>query len=299
MTDQAADTSPEALTERFVRLLEVEPVEQNFFRGMATPGGRGRAFGGQVIAQALMAAHGTVEDGKSIHSLHAYFMRPGDAAKPVLYRVERDFDGRSFSTRRVIAIQDGRPILNFAGSFHVAEEGFAHHVQMPDVPPPEELESELELIEKYGDRLPETFRSFARTNRPVELRPTALRQPFVVEPQPPEHSVWFRALAPMGGGVAMQRAALAYVSDMGLLSVAAAPSGRGFGTGDMMFASLDHAMWFHDDFQMEEWLLFAQESPWAGGARGYTRGFVFTRDGRLVASVAQEGLIRPIEKRED
>lgn len=293
------DSAQKSLTEqeladRLVDILTVEAVEENFFRGIATPNGKGRAFGGQVIGQALMAATATVEPERACHSLHAYFMRPGDATKPVLYQVERDYDGRSFATRRVIAIQDGRPILNFAGSFHFPEKGLSHQDKMPDVPSPDELENEEQLAERYADILPERFKSFLRWNRPIELRPSVLRPPFSTENKDPVQNVWFRSKGKMGSDMHLNRAALAYASDMGLLSVSMLPHGKGFGDSDMQFASLDHAMWLHDDFNMNEWLLYSTDSPWAGGARGFNRGRIFTQDGRLVANVTQEGLVRQV-----
>lgn len=284
----------QALADQLVSILTVEAVEQNFFRGIATPNGTGRAFGGLVIGQALMAATATVEPERACHSLHGYFMRAGDATKPVLYQVERDYDGRSFATRRVIAIQDGRPILNLACSFHFPEKGLTHQDKMPDVPGPDDLENEDQLAERYSDLVPERFKNFLRGNRPIELRPCALRPPYTSESKDPVQNVWMRAKGKMGNDMRLNRAALAYASDMGLLGVSMLPHGKELLDDDMQFASLDHAMWLHDDFNMDEWLLYSAASPWAGGARGFNRGRIFTQDGRLIANVTQEGLVRQI-----
>ncbi|WP_413782793.1 acyl-CoA thioesterase [Thalassovita sp.] len=278
-------------------VLDLEQVEENFFRGIATPQGRGRSFGGQVVGQALMSAIRTVGPERPVHSLHAYFMRPGDATQPVLYQVERDRDGRSFATRRVIAVQAGKPILNLAASFHVTEPGLAHQYVMPDVPAPEDLKSELELAEEMADQLPAAFMDWLRTPRPVEMRPVHPRPPFDRTVREPEQAMWIRVRGSIGDDPAMHRSALAYTSDFGLLGTCVLPFAKAFSDADMQFASLDHAVWFHDDFRMDEWLLYVMDSPWAGGARGFNRGQIFTRDGRLVASAAQEGLIRNIQPR--
>ncbi len=292
MSDPKSPPTDADLAAALVRVLSVEPIEQDFFRGIATPRGRGRSFGGQVIGQALMAATETVEADRPAHSLHGYFMRPGDATKPVLYQVERDRDGGSFTTRRVVAIQHGKPILNLAASFHVAEPGLSHQDEMPDVPGPELLENEEQLGERLADKLPDTFLDWLRTPRPIEMRPTVLRPPFDPSARAAVQNLWFRVRAPIGDDARLHRAALAFSSDFGLLGVSMLPHGRGFTDPDMQFASLDHALWIHDDFRMDEWLLYSMDSPWAGGARGFNRGRVFTRDGRLVANVAQEGLVR-------
>lgn len=278
-------------------LLQVESVEDNFFRGIATPQGRGRSFGGQVIGQALMSAIKTVGDERPVHSLHAYFMRPGDATKPVLYRVERDRDGRSFATRRVIAVQSGKPILNLAASFHGVEEGYFQQADMPDVTPPEDLENEAELGERYKDHLPEAYLAWLRSPRPFEFRPVGLRPPFTREEQAPVQHLWIRSRGDLGDSSAMHRAALSYVSDFGLLGTCVLPWAKAFIDPDMQFASLDHAMWFHDEFRLNEWHLYTMDSPWTGGARGFNRGQIYSRDGRLVASTAQEGLVRPVAPR--
>lgn len=281
-------------TDQLTPILDVEPIEHNYFRGIATPAGRGRSFGGQVVAQALMAAQCTVDTDRPAHSLHAYFMRPGDATKPVLYQIERDRDGGSFTTRRVVAVQHGHPILNMAASFHVEEPGLSHQDDMPDVPAPETLMNEHQLAEKYADRLNEPYLRFLRKPRPVEVRPCEDRPPFVETGPLMRQCAWMRARSMMGDDRLIHRAGLAYTSDLGLLGTALTRHGHSFGRNDMMVASLDHAIWIHGDFRMDEWLLYEMDSTWTGNARGFTRGRIFTRDGRMVANVAQEGLIRKI-----
>ena len=293
MPSDKPQPTPQELADALVGILDVEPVEQNFFRGIATPGGRGRSFGGQVIAQALMAAIKTVPEDRPAHSLHGYFMRPGDATAPVLYQVERDRDGGSFTTRRVVAVQNGKPILNLATSFQVEEPGLTHQDDMPDVPPPEDLKTEEELAENWEGELPEQFRKWLRIPRPVEMRPVTPRPPFTRVPAR-EQAFWFRVPGHIGANPALHRAALAFASDFGLLGTAAYVHAKAFADPDMQFASLDHALWIHGDVRADDWLLYTMDSPWAGGARGFTRGRIFTRDGRLVADVAQEGLIRRI-----
>lgn len=286
------------LIAEFSRVLALESVERNFFRGEPMVGARGRTYGGLVISQALMAATRTVEPEKAAHSLHGYFMRGGDATAPVLYRVERDRDGRSFATRRVVAIQDGQPILNLAASFHKAEPGFEHQDEMPEVPGPDELKTDTELAEENADQLPADFLEFMRRPRPVELRPVDLRPPFRRGKQPPRQSVWLRVGGRLADDPALHRVALAFASDFTLLATSILSHDRAYSDRDIMTASLDHAVWLHDDFRADDWLLYVMDSPWAGGARGFNRGRFFTRDGRLVAEAAQEGLIRPITPRE-
>lgn len=295
MTD-AQTPSTAALMRAFVDVLTVERIEQDFYRGIATPQGRGRSFGGQVVAQALSAAAMTVDSARPAHSLHAYFMRPGDATQPVLYRVERDRDGSSFATRRVVAIQHGKPILNLAASFHGIEPGLSHADAMPQVTPPEDLPTEEELADSRPD-IPDAFRQWLKTPRPVEMRSEQLRPPFDRTPRPPLQNLWFRTKGALGDAPGLHRAALAFISDFGLLGTSMMPHGRAFADPDMQFASLDHALWIHDDFRVDDWLLYAMDSPWAGGARGFNRGRIFTRDGRLVANVAQEGLVRQVTPR--
>lgn len=287
--------SPDQLAAILARTLDVTPVEENFFLGQPMPEAKGRTFGGLVLSQALMAAAGTVAPERPAHSLHGYFMRPGNATAPVLYQVERDRDGQSFTTRRVVAIQSGKPILNLACSFHAPEEGEAHADEMPDVPPPEELISDEEMAERMADELPAELMEWMRRPKPVELRhASGGRAPFVRGKQAPMQAMWFRVRGALGDDMRLHRAAMVYASDFGLLGTALLPHDRTFWDGDTMTASLDHAVWIHTDLRADDWLLYVMDSPWAGGARGFNRGRIFTRDGRLVANTAQEGLIRPI-----
>jgi len=284
--------SPECLVERLKTLLDVEELDRDLYRGMRRPGGRGRVFGGQVIAQALMAATRSTEVDQAAHSLHAYFMRPGDEAYPIIYRVVRDHDGRSFSTRRVIAMQRGIPILNLAASFHSPETGFAHQATMPDVPPPEALIDEAEHMAQYRDQIPERIADLVLHPRPIQIRRVEARSPLEAVKRPPLAHVWFRAAGPVGNDRAMHRAILAFASDMALLGTCMLPHGVSWMTHDVLTASLDHALWLHEDVAVDDWLLYVTDSPWSGHARGFNRGQIFSRDGRLVASTAQEGLVR-------
>ena len=286
------DTSPAELAAGLVSLLDVEQIDTDLFRGARQPGGEGRVFGGQVIAQALQAAQRSTDDPKAAHSLHAYFMRPGSEDHPIIFRVVRDFDGRSFATRRVIASQQGQPILNMAASFQAPEEGLAHQDAMPDVPPPEALPSDREVRLAQIDRVPERARRFFLRPRPIEIRRIAPRRWDAPVKSEPTQASWFRVCSPIGDDPALHRAVLAYASDMTLLDTAMLAHGVSWLTHKMQNASLDHAVWFHEPFRADEWLLYDCDSPWAGHARGFNRGRIFTRDGRLVASVAQEGLMR-------
>ena len=284
--------TPEKLVERLKRLLDVEQIDADLYRGPQQPGGRGRVFGGQVIAQALVAATRTVDTERPAHSLHAYFMRPGDEGSPIVYQVFRDYDGRSFATRRIIAMQKGQPILNMAASFQVREEGLSHRADMPDVPPPEELFNEAEQLRQSKDDLPEEYLRWATRPRPIEIRPVEARMLLKPEKRAPRHYSWFRAAAPIGDEPGLHRAILVFASDMALLGTCMLPHGVNWMTPNIQTASLDHAVWLHEDFRVDEWLLYATDSPWSGHARGFNRGLIFTRDGRLVASTAQEGLVR-------
>ena len=279
----------------FLDLLDLEPIEVNIFRGQNTYLGMQRVFGGQVLAQALVAAGRTVEEDRHAHSLHAYFILPGDLDVPIVYQVDRLRDGGSFTTRRVTAVQHGRPIFNAAVSFHRHEEGLEHQAPMPAVPGPDDLPSEVELARRMAHRFPDPLRAVYTTERPIEWRPVDPIDPFAPEKrEPPVNHVWIRAVDVVPGGPLMQQAVLAYASDYGLLGAALLPHGRSFLQPTMQAASLDHALWFHRPFDAHEWLLYATASPSAAGALGFTRGAIYARDGRLVASVAQEGLIRVI-----
>ena len=284
--------SPRNLADGLVALLDVEEIDTDLYRGGRRPGGEGRVFGGQVIAQALQAAQRSTDAPSVAHSLHAYFMRPGDERFPIIYRVQRDFDGRSFATRRVVAMQKGKPILNLACSFQTPEEGLHHQDAMPDVPAPDALTSEREMGAALGDRMPAGLRAFLGRPRPIELRPVNPRQMLTPEPREPSQAIWFRLVAPIGDDPALHRAVLAYASDFALLGTSTLPHGVNALTADMQTASLDHALWLHEPFRADAWLLYVTDSPWAGHARGFNRGRIFAADGRLVASVAQEGLIR-------
>ena len=271
--------------------LDLEPLEVNLFRGRSPQVGWQRVFGGQVIGQSLVAATRTVED-RFVHSLHGYFIRPGDPGVPIIYEVDPYRDGRSFTTRRVVAIQHGKPIFSMAASFHVAEDGLDHQFEMPDVPAPEDLPSEKELVARFSDAIPEMIRKYWERDRPIELRPVALRNYLEPVPSEPFQQVWIRASDTLPDDDALHQCVLAYASDMTLLDTALIAHGRTLFDRDLQLASLDHALWFHRTFRADEWLLYSQDSPSSSNALGFTRGSIFTRDGKLVASVAQEGLIR-------
>ncbi|MFM9852865.1 MAG: acyl-CoA thioesterase [Sphingomonadaceae bacterium] len=284
--------SPAALTDELVRLLTVTEIDTDLYEGALNPHGVGRLFGGQAIAQALAAATKTVAPDRAPHSLHAYFMRPGSEDHHVTYRIERDFDGGSFSNRRVIAIQQGKPILNFAASFHKREEGLSHQIDMANIPGPEALRTDLQLREEAKDLIPERFRAMFMRPRPIEFRSVDGRPWMSDAKHEPIQRSWFRVSAPIGDDPDLHRAIVAYASDMQLLGTCTLPHGLSWMKGEVMTASLDHAIWFHGDMRADEWLLYTCDSPWSGRGRGMNHGKIFTRDGRLVASVAQEGLLR-------
>jgi acyl-CoA thioesterase-2 len=275
-----------------VELLRIEPLEKNLFRGLSVDIGSPNLFGGQVLGQALMAAAATVDASRSVHSLHGYFLRPGDKTAPVVYDVERIRDGTSFTTRRVVAIQHGRPIFNCAASFQVREDGVFHQDTMPEVPPPESLASDTEMRRQMIARLPEAQRVNVEAESAIDLRPVHPIDPRDPPTREPRTQSWMRARAALPDDPVLHQAALAYASDFGILPTAMLPHGLSVLDPRMQIASLDHAMWFHADFRIDEWLLYATDSPAAGGARALCRGSVFRADGRLVASVAQEGLMR-------
>ena len=290
-------TTPEAQVQQLIELLTVEEIDTDLYRGARQPGGVGRVFGGQVIGQALQAAQRSVEGGadgvsKAAHSLHAYFMRPGDEDHPIIYRVVRDFEGRSFANRRIIAMQKGKPILNMTASFQTPSDGLHHQDAMPDVPMPEDLRSERELRGEIEDQVPEKMRRFFLRARPIEIRPVNPRNWFKPEKQPALQHSWFRVAAPLPDDPSLHRAMLAYATDMTLLGTCMMPHGVSWMQGNVQTASLDHAVWLHEPFRFDDWLLYTTDSPWSGHARGFNRGQIFSRDGRLIASVTQEGLIR-------
>ena len=292
-TIPARAPSPEEAIARFVELLSVGEIDTDLFHGRKLPHRIGRVYGGQVIAQALAAAEQTVDSDRVPHSLHAYFMRPGDENHPIIYKVERDRDGRSFSTRRVIAQQHGKPILSAAVNFQVAEPGLSHQFAMPDAPPPESLPSQEEQFRAMAKRHPEMARHRLMFMRPVEMRPVfGFGDVRGGEKGEPAMQVWFKPVAPLPDDPAIHRWALAHTSDSNLLGPAMRPHGVSWQTPGFQTTSLDHTLWLHEDVRMDDWLLYVADSPWSGHARGLSFGKIFTRDGRLVASSAQEGLIR-------
>ena len=272
--------------------LDLERLESRLFRGKSPQVGWQRVFGGQVIGQALVAATRTVEAGRFAHSLHAYFVRPGDPSVPIIYDVENVRDGGSFATRRVVAIQHGKPIYFMTASFQDEEGGFEHQTPMPDVPQPESLIGEAELKERFMTEAPEHIRAYWQRPRPIELRPVSLDHYFSREKLEPRQNIWVRTTGPVPAERPLQAAVLAYLSDMTLLDTSLFAHGTSVLDRSLQVASLDHAMWFHRRPVVDDWLLYSQDSPSASGGRGMTRGAIFTRDGTLIASVAQEGLIR-------
>ncbi len=272
-------------------LLELERLEENIFRGQSRDIGSPQVFGGQVLGQALTAANYTVGD-RVVHSLHAYFLRAGDVNSPIVYDVDRARDGKSFSNRRVVAIQHGRPIFNMAASFQIAEDGLDHQSEMPRVAGPDGLADVSELYAQYIDQLPVKVRRYLGHERPFELRPVEHVDIVAPEKTEPVRHLWLRTVDDLPADPDLHRNLLAYVSDYQLLTTAMLPHGVRYEHGNVQLASLDHAMWFHRPFRADEWLLYALDSPNATGARGLARGQFFTRDGRLVASTAQEGLMR-------
>ncbi len=275
-----------------LELLKLEKIEENIFRGRSQDLGFGSVFGGQVLGQALSAASQTVDGSRSAHSFHSYFLRPGDANKPIIYEVDCIRDGKSFTTRRVKAIQKGRAILSLEASFHINETGFEHQTEMPHVPGPEGLISELERAKRIKDKIPEAIREKILCGKPIEFRAVNPVDPFAPEKMKPVKYMWFKAAGRMPDDISVNKYILAYASDFGLVGTALYPHGHTYWEPSMQVASLDHAMWFHRDFKMDAWMLYVMDSPSAGNARGLNRGNIFTRDGKLVASTIQEGLIR-------
>ncbi len=273
-------------------LLRLERIERNLFRGQSQDLGWGAVFGGQVLGQALSAAAQTVPVDRAVHSFHSYFLRPGNASKPIVYDVDCIRDGGSFTTRRIVAIQDGQPIFSMAASFQTDEPGFDHKDVMPDVPGPEGLLSELEACKRIADRIPAHLRTIALAERPIEIRPVQLTNLLNPKPGPPVRQLWYRATGTLPDDPAVHRYVCAYASDFNFLVTALQPHGVSVLTPGMQIASLDHAMWFHRPFRFDEWLLYDVDAPSASGARGLVRGRFFRQDGTLVATVAQEGLIR-------
>jgi len=277
---------------QLIATLDLEKIEENLFRGSSPQVGWQRVFGGQVIAQALMAAQRCVDRDRFVHSLHAYFMRPGDPAVPIVYDVERIRDGASFTTRRVVAIQHGKPIFAMSASFQLEEPGFDHQLPMPSVPMPEDLMGESEFRKIFLAQAPEVVRKYWGRERPIEIRPVSLEHYLSKESLDPHADIWVRAIGVVPDDRHYQAAVLAYLSDMTLLDTSLYAHGTSIFDADLQVASIDHAMWFHRPCALEDWLLYTQDSPSAFGARGMTRGSLYSRSGALVASVAQEGLIR-------
>ncbi|QIL44503.1 acyl-CoA thioesterase II [Acidovorax sp. HDW3] len=275
-----------------VALLSLEPIEENLFRGRSQDLGFRQLFGGQVLGQCVSAASQTVAPERQVHSLHGYFLRPGDASLPLIYQVERVRDGGSFTTRRVTAIQKGQQIFTCSMSFQNREEGFSHQPTMPEVPGPEGLASETELARLVAAQIPERLRERAVSDKPIEIRPVTVLNPFAPQPCEPVKYVWFRAAGSLPDEPQLHKFLLAYASDFNLLTTAMQPHGVSVFQKFMQVASLDHALWIHADLRMDDWLLYAMDSPWSGNARGFARGSIYNRAGQLVASVAQEGLTR-------
>ena len=274
-------------------LLKLEKIEENIYRGNSQDLGFGNVFGGQVLGQALSAATQTVDDTRSAHSLHAYFMRPGDPAKPVVYEVDCIRDGKSFTTRRVVAIQKGRAILSMSASFQTEETGFEHQDTMPDgIPGPEKLMSEIDLARQISDKIPASIRNQILCVKPIEIRPVNPVNPFAPKKETPDRYVWFKTIHAMPDDLSIHKYMLAYASDFGLVSTSLRPHARTFWDPEMQVASLDHAMWFHREFRMDDWLLYVIHSPNAAKARGLNHGRIYSKNGTLVASTVQEGLIR-------
>ena len=276
--------------EELLKVINLEQIEENIFRGSSHTIGTRRVFGGQVLAQALQAAQMTVTEDRVVHSMHGYFILAGDETQPIVYMVERLRDGRSFTTRRVTAIQKGKAIFNMAASFQILEKGLHHQITMPDVPQPEHLLTDKELMKKYEDLVSPQTKYFLSLPRPIEFRPVEQDYLIYDENQKTERHVWMRVKGKMGNNIQDHRTIFAYASDYNLLGTALKP--HKIPSGSLIMASLDHAMWFHQDFRMDEWLLYALDSPSASNSRGFTRGSVFNQKGQLVASVTQEGLMR-------
>ncbi|MFD0916612.1 acyl-CoA thioesterase II [Pseudahrensia aquimaris] len=280
-----------AVTE-LLSILDLESLEHNLYRGRSPKTGWQRVFGGQVIGQAMVAAQRTVPADRHIHSLHGYFMRPGDPAVPIIYEVDRIRDGGSFTTRRVVAIQHGKAIFSMSASFQIAEDGLDYFMPMPNQPDPDELESDSQSKNRSLENAPEAVKNYWKRERPIEMRATSYEHFLSDKKLDPEQHVWMRATDTIPDDQALHAAVLAYASDMTLLDTSLYPHGRKIFDPEMQVASLDHAMWFHRPINVNDWILFAQDSPNSSGARGYNRGSLYSRDGTLVASCVQEGLIR-------
>ena len=287
-----ADDAPQAALNALLATLDLEPLEDNLFRGARGNEGWQRVFGGQVLGQALMAAARTVDASRPVHSLHGYFLLAGDPSRPIVYDVERIRDGGSFTTRRVKAIQHGRPIFSMSSSFHKSEPGFDHQSAMPEVSPPEELPNPKDIIGGLMEALPASMRSYWSRERPIDMRVVDVSRYLTRDKKNPLQHIWIRANGRLPDDPAVHQAVLAYASDFTLLDTALIAHGKLLFDADVQLASLDHALWYHRPFRADEWLLYVQDSPNAYGARGFCRGSIFARDGTLIASVVQEGLMR-------
>ncbi|MEO0900044.1 MAG: acyl-CoA thioesterase II [Bacteroidota bacterium] len=283
--------------EEMIEILDLEKIEDNIFRGKTYKTPWKRIYGGQVLAQSLQAAIRTVPDDRHLHSMHAYFILAGDIDREVVYIVDDIRDGGSFTTRRVRAVQHGRDIFIMSASFQREQDGKDHQNQLPDVPMPEDLKTDIEMAEIFKDMFPAIYKQF-QIPRPIEFRPVEPFEKLYNGQHPPMRHVWMKAKGPLGDELNAHKTALAYASDYNLLTTALIPHTFNINFSKLQMASLDHAMWFHRPFRMDDWLLYALESPSASGARGFTRGSVFDRKGRLVASVVQEGLIREPQKKQ-
>lgn len=273
-------------------LLNLEKIEEGLFRGQSEDLGLRQVFGGQVVGQALYAAKQMVPSDRSIHSFHSYFLRPGDSSKPIVYDVETLRDGNSFSARRVKAVQGGKPIFYMTASFQSLEEGYEHQNSMPEVPAPETLPSESEIAKNFAHLIPEKFREKFTGQRPIEMRPVKFHNPLQGKKDLPERAIWIKANGEMPDDLRIHQYLLGYASDFNFLPTALQPHGVGFLEPGMQVATIDHSMWFHRPFRLDEWLLYSIESPSASGARGFVRGQFYTREGVLVASTVQEGVMR-------
>lgn len=283
--------------DKLITLLTLEPIEDTIFRGQSHDLGYGRLFGGQVLGQALAAARQTVPDDRFVHSFHSYFLREGAISLPVIYQVDCVRNGRSFTTRRVTAIQKGKAIFTLMASFQIDEEGFSHQDVMPAVEPPEQLASEYAIRLAMAKQAPDSLKKRILQESPIDIRPVSPTNPYIPEQQPPINRAWFKTKDPLPkDNPYLHRCLLAYASDFQFLPTALYPHGVRFFQPELQVASLDHAMWFHRPFRMDEWLLYSVESPSASGARGLVHGQVFNQKGKLVASTTQEGLIRQRHK---
>jgi acyl-CoA thioesterase II len=276
-----------------IRLLDIEPAGNDTFIGRSPEIGWKRVYGGQVVAQAVVAAERTVDETRPIHSLHGYFLRPGNPAEPIHYTVDRYRDGRSFTTRGVLARQNGEIIFTMSASFHRFEQGLAHQLPMPKVPPPESLPADEELLRDAGRPISLSMQNYLTRDRPIEIRPVDTDN--YSKPRAgteARRDIWIKARSALSDAPAIHHSVFAYASDLTIIETALLPHGRNLFDPDVMLASLDHAIWYHRPFRADEWLLYSQDSPAAAGGRGFNRGLVFTRSGELVASVTQEAMMR-------